>query len=91
VGKRNLRCRERCPPVGGGRKGEGCDRPRKQIQAGHDPLVGLLLDTDEVVMREPVGIRMVVGFHSRPAVPDHHIQDGYGAAQRRKADQEEGR
>jgi len=48
-----------------------------------DPLVGLVLDTDEMVVRKAVGVPVVLGFHRSLPIPHHHIEDGDRAAKRR--------
>jgi hypothetical protein len=88
VGQGELSGPKKPSPFRERRKGERRHGHGKQIEAGHNPLVGLLLDTDEVIMRESVGTRVVAGFHSGPPIPDHHVQDRNSTAQGRKSGQE---
>lgn len=45
-------------------------------------MAGLVLDTDEVIVRKTVGARMVLGFHRSATVPHHHVEGRNGAAKR---------
>jgi len=56
------------------------NRGRRGI-APWNPMVCLVLNADEVVVREPVSSRKMLRFDRSFPVPHHHIEDGDCAAQ----------
>ena len=49
-----------------------------------NPLTGLVLDANQMVVRKTVGTWMVLGFHRGAPIPHHHVEDGDRATERRK-------
>lgn len=62
-------------PLEGRERGRSQDNPDGDGGTGH-PLIGLVLDADEVVVGKTVGFRMVPSFDRSFPVPHHEIEDG---------------
>jgi len=58
------------------KEGDFADWPGGQRGIGKHPLVGRLLDADQMVVREAVGAGMMVALDSLPAVLRHYVQNG---------------
>ena len=52
------------------------------------PLIGLLLNADEMVVGEPVSAGDVLRLNGWPPIAHHHVQDGNRRAESRKGYQE---
>jgi hypothetical protein len=70
------------------RQGEGSCRPWHRIAPGDRPLARMLLDADQVVVGEPMGLGMVVGLHEGTAVSPLHVQDRDRPRQHRQRGEE---
>ena len=66
-------------------------RQRERRGIGRYPLIGLLLDTDGMVVGEPVSARNVFRLCGRSSVAHHHVQDRNRPAEGRESPQEDQR